>query len=395
MRGHNSTSSGSGPLTIVTDILQPRPAVRPPQRTVRALLVATLRTLRGRLNFRTLRRACDYCERTLARQLRGSCAGPDFHPRVLTAARDPRADLRSAPEASIIPQSGNQTVGLGHVFTGGAPRAERGRAIAPLAGVEVRRRGAGRLAGAQPPPGADKATSAPEEGEPRSDCDQQPLRDQRPRVPPRGTYHGGDGYCAKKQSSDEVVALQLHPSTKRRSAAHCLFRSTGPHPHRRGPRGKSDGTVTFQDRRRFAELGPLEARDPVQLSTALLWHGSRKRKLRGGDSSSAKIHTSRVIVSWPHRTGRGRAASGGRTTGRGARASVSCGTANTSPVSRTVRPAPRPRSLFSSLPRWRPSIWSAQRTCWPLHPRPPRSSPWPAANNGMSMNACSLYLVRA
>ena len=101
-------------------------------------------------------------------------------------------------------------------------------------------------------------------------------------MPPRGPYHGGDGYCAKKQSMDEVVALQLPPSTKRRSDAHCLFLSTGPHPHRRGPRGKSDGKVNFEDRRRFAALGTLEERDPVQLSTALLWHGSLKPKLRGG-----------------------------------------------------------------------------------------------------------------
>ena len=101
-------------------------------------------------------------------------------------------------------------------------------------------------------------------------------------MPPSVPYHCGDGYFAKKTSSDEVVALQLHPSTKLRSAAHCLFLSTGPHPHRRGPRGKSDGKVNFEDRRRFAALGTLEERDPVPLSTALLWHGSLKRKLRVG-----------------------------------------------------------------------------------------------------------------
>jgi len=38
--------------------------------------------------------------------------------------------------------------------------------------------------------------------------------------------------------------------------------------------------VTFQDLRRFEDLGPLEERDHVHLYTALVWHVSLKRKLR-------------------------------------------------------------------------------------------------------------------
>jgi hypothetical protein len=268
-------------MTMVTDILKQRPGVRQPQRKFRAVLFAPLLALRGRVTGRNLRRYCNYSERTMARQFRAGFAGPDFPQRVLTAALDPRSELLSAQEASFIPKRGKPTFGLGHFFTGGANRAERGLEIATLAVVEVTRRCAFTLAVAQTPPGEDEATSAPAEDETRVDFYKQQLRDQRQRLPPSVNYPCGDGYCAKKKYLDEVVALKLHPITKLRHDANWRFLSTGPHPQRRGPKRKYDGKVTCHALGRVEALGPLEERDQVHLSTALVWHVSLKRTLRG------------------------------------------------------------------------------------------------------------------
>ena len=106
-----------------------------------------------------------------------------------------------------------------------------------------------------------------------------------------------DGYLAKKQYLDEVVALELHPITKLRCDANGLFLYPGPHPHRRGPRRKYDGKVNFQDLRRFEDLGTLEERDHVHLYTAIVWHVSLKRKLRVGVLVNRKDpHKPRYIV---------------------------------------------------------------------------------------------------
>jgi hypothetical protein len=279
---HNSTSSGSGPLTIVAEILQQMPAVRQPQRKFLAVWLATILALRGRVTCRNLSRYCDSSERTMARQCRASCDWPDFPPRVLTATLEPCTDLIAAQAASFIPKSGNQTLGLGHFFHGCAKRAERGRESSTLAVGDVTRRCAVTLAVAQPPPGAAKATSAQAEEETRRDFSKQHLRAQRPRLPERVTSHCVDGYLAKKKYLAEVVALKLHPSTKLRADANCRFLSTGPHPPRRGRKRKYEGKVTFHALRRFAALGTLEERDYVQLSTALVWHVSLRRKLRVG-----------------------------------------------------------------------------------------------------------------
>src|SRR5712691_6300491 len=253
MRVHNFTSSESWPMTIVNDILKQIPAVSQPQRKFLATLFATILALRGRVNFRNLSRYCEYSERTIARQFRASFAWPDFHQRVITAALESRSALISAQDASFIPKSGKQTFGLGHFFNGCANRAERGLEISTLAVVDVTRRCAFTLAVTQTPPGDGAATRAQEAEETRVDFYKQQLRDQRQRLPPRVTYHCVDGYFAKKKYIDEVVALKLHPITKLRGDANCLFLYTGPHPKRRGPRRKYDGKVNFQDLRRFAD----------------------------------------------------------------------------------------------------------------------------------------------
>jgi DDE superfamily endonuclease len=189
MRVHNSNSSGSWLMTIVTDILKQMPAVRQPQRKFLAVLFTTILALRGRVTGRNLSRYCTYAERTIARQFRASFAWPDFHQRVIKVALEPGGELISAQDASFIPKSGKQTFGLGHFFNGSASRTERGLEISTLAVVDVTRRCAFTLAVAQTPPSVGNATSAQAKDETRMDFYKQQLHDQRQRLPQTVIYH--------------------------------------------------------------------------------------------------------------------------------------------------------------------------------------------------------------
>jgi hypothetical protein len=267
-------------MTIVSDILQQMPRVRQPQRKFLMVLFTTILALRGRVTGRKLSRYCAYSERTIARQFRAPFDWPDFHHRVLTAALDPRSELISAQDASFIPKSGKQTFGLGYFFNGCASRAEPGLQIATLAVVDVTRRCAFTLAVAQTPPGrADRKKDKGEE-ETRMDFYQQQLHDHRPRFPSTIRYHCVDGAFAKQKYIAEVVALNLHPITKLRHDANCVFLYTGPHPKRRGRRRKYEGKVHFHDLSRFTALGSVEDKPDIHLYTALVWHVSLKRQLR-------------------------------------------------------------------------------------------------------------------
>src|SRR5919198_1175934 len=146
-------------MTIVHDILKQMPGLGQPQRQFLATLFVTILVLRGRVTCRNLSRSCDYSERTSARQFRQPLDWPDFPQRVWRTALDPHSARVSAHDASFLPQSGQQTFGLGHFFNGCASRAESGLEMSPLAVVEVTRRCAFTLAVAQTPPG-EAATKA-------------------------------------------------------------------------------------------------------------------------------------------------------------------------------------------------------------------------------------------
>lgn len=244
------------------------------------VLFATILALRGRVTGRNLSRYCEYSERTIARQFRAPFDWPDFHQRVITIALDPRSALISAQDASFMPKSGKQTFGLGYFFNGCANRAEPGLEISTLAVVDVTRRCAFTLAVAQTPPGnADRKKDKRVE-ETRRDFYQHQLHAQRHRLPATIRYHCVDGYFAKQKYMAEVVALQLHPITKLRPDANCVFLYTGPHLKRRGRRRKYDGKVNFHDLSRFEALGTLADKPHINLYTALVWHVSLKRQLR-------------------------------------------------------------------------------------------------------------------
>jgi len=244
------------------------------------VVFATILALRGRVTGHNLSRYCDYSECTIARQFRAAFDWPEFHQRVMTAALDPRSELISAQDASFIPKSGKQTLGLGHFFNSCANRAERGLEISTLAVVDVTRRCAFTLAVVQTPPGQAERRKKNREDETRMDFYTQQLQDQRHRLPSTIRYHCVDGYFAKQKYVDEVVTLNLHPITKLRHDANCLFLYRGLHLKRRGRRRKYDGKVNFQDLHRFATLGTLEEKPQVQLYSTVVWHVSLKRQLR-------------------------------------------------------------------------------------------------------------------
>lgn len=265
-------------MTIVNDILKHMPALSQPQVKFLDTLFATILALRGRVNFRNLARYCGYSERTIARQFRCSFDWAEFHQQVMTKALSPHSEMISAQDASFIPKSGKETFGLGHFFNGCTSRAERGLEISTLALVDVTRRCAFTLACAQTPPGGRGAATPADET--RIDFYKQQLRDARHRLPRQVKYHCVDGYFAKKKYIDEVVSLALHPITKLRGDADCLFLYHGPHEQRRGAKRKYDGKVNFADLSQFQYLGTLAEAEHVHLYTALVWHVSLKRRLR-------------------------------------------------------------------------------------------------------------------
>lgn len=244
-------------------------------------MCSTILARRGRVNVRHVRRDGDASERTRARPYRRAVDGPDVHPRVITTALAPLAAVLAAQDAAFLPKRGQQPCGLGHFCTGGAGRAARGLERSPLAGVEVRPRGAGTRAGAPTPPPGVTATPQAQDAT-LGACSTPPRRAPQHRLPASGAAHAVDGYWAQKTARAAVVALRRHPLTTRRGAAEGRFLCTGPQPTRRGAPRMDDGKGHWQAVRRCVALGTLAEAAPGPLDPAVGWHVPRPRKRRVG-----------------------------------------------------------------------------------------------------------------
>ena len=224
-------------------------------------MCATILARRGRGNLRHLSRSCDDGERTLARQCRRCVAGPDFHPRGIPVALDPRSAGNSAQDASFLPQSGKQTGGRGHCCNGCPSRAARGLASSPLAVVEVTHRCACTLAVAQPPQAMTRRSRSRRRKRPEglltgSHCVRSVIASRRrsPVMAWTGTLQRSHTWMTRSVSTGTRF-----PSC----AAAGWLPSTGPHPKRCGTRRNYDGQVHLQARRRFEALGTLAAHRPL------------------------------------------------------------------------------------------------------------------------------------
>ncbi len=269
-------------MTIVTATLNQLSGLAKPQRKFIAALLATILSLRGRVNYRNLARYGDYSERTYARQFERSFPWLEFHAKTLQAAISPTHELIAAQDASFIPKSGKKTYGLDNFYNGCASRPERGLEISALAVVDVTQKGAYIAAVEQTPP-------VPELKKEQADATRldhaiQQIRMARPYLPQVVSHLASDGWYAKKKYVDAVLAQGLHLVTKLRVDANMRFRYTGERSGKQGRPKTYDGKVDWQDLSRFDKVDAaslaLEDDPGIEVYTAELYHVTLKRWLR-------------------------------------------------------------------------------------------------------------------
>jgi hypothetical protein len=265
-------------MTIVNQILMQMPGLAKPQAKFIETLISTILALRGRVNYRNLSRYCQYSERTLARQFQRQFDWPSFNLLAMSNVLNTTPNLIAAQDTTFIPKSGKKTYGLDHFFNACASRAERGLELSTLAVVDVTRNCAYTLAATQTPPQQELAKADKEQS--RVDFYLAQLRLHRQLLPQSVKYLAADGFYAKQKYVDGVRACQLHLITKLRVDANLRYLYNGPRLKRRGRPTLYDGKVSFEDLRRFENLGTVEEAEHLHLYTAMLYHIRLKRRLR-------------------------------------------------------------------------------------------------------------------
>lgn len=216
------------------------PVAKPQQRFVQVLL-STLLTVRGKVNFLNLSRYCALSERTLRRQFRQPFAWPLFNRLALAPVLAAAAPQIVAQDASFIAKSGQKTYGLDTFFNGCAGHCEKGLEVSLVSLIDVAANTGYALSVQQTPPTARPATAKTTakttakmtakmtaKEDTRTDFYLQHLQEVRPLLPDAVQCGVFDGYFAKRKFVDGVCALKLHLVSKLRCDADLDYLYTGP-----------------------------------------------------------------------------------------------------------------------------------------------------------------------
>lgn len=259
-------------------------------------------------------------ERTYRRHYCQSFAFVQFNQHTIDLAIPATAEAIAAMDCSFLPKSGKATYGLDWFYNGSASRSEKGLEISVIAVVDVATHRGYTLSVQQTPttpvstqrkakgkgkskskstqtfscqdiericdylkqlPEKPKATQTPEQTfEPevtRVDHYLRHLNATHPYFPVGLNYLVGDGFYSKQKFVDGVVALNLHLVSKLRVDADLRYLYMGSQ-RPKGRHRKYDGKVDLNDLSRFTLVETLEP--GLNLSTAVVWHVSLKRKIR-------------------------------------------------------------------------------------------------------------------
>lgn len=236
---------------IVQTILQKMGMIGKAHRTSLTVLLTTILTLCGKVNFMNLGRYSGRNEKTFRRQFAKSLNFPAFN-RAFIEIEIPEAHpILGAIDASFSSKSGKKTFGLDPFYNGSEGRSERGLEISLLAIVDTVTEQAYAFHAQQTYAKSQNPSLT------RTDYYLLHLEQARPYLPQRLKYLAVDSAYANAPFINGVKALQLDVISKLRQDAHLRYLFEGEQKPR-GAKRKYGEKVDFRDFSRFTWVKEVE-----------------------------------------------------------------------------------------------------------------------------------------
>lgn len=268
-------------MKLLEMILSEMNNVSKPQKKFITILMKTIVSVYGKINFRSLSRYSGLAEKTFRRWFNVAFDFCDFNSRAIDQVVDQENDLVAAFDQSFDGKAGKKTWGCDYFWNGCASKAEKGLEIVLCAIVDLDRNAAYTLSAEQTPP-----TERTPDGEKVKKIDDSTrmgfylscIEKQQSKILKYTRYFAFDGYFSKKKFVDRVVEMGFYFIGKLRCDADLKILYTGERRKGRGRPKKFAGKCNINELQEFSFISEVD--DKIKLYSGIFYHTSLGRMVK-------------------------------------------------------------------------------------------------------------------
>jgi hypothetical protein len=268
-------------MKLLETILDEMSNVSKSQKKFFIILIKTMVSIYGKVNFRSLSRYSGLAEKTFRRWFKKSFDFAEFNSIVIDKVITPGDEVVAAFDQSFESKSGKDTWGKDYFWNGCASRAEKGLELGLCAIIDIERNAAYALAAEQTPvidrPKNQKASKNIDDFT-RINFYLGSIEKLRLKILKYTKYFAFDGYFGKKKFVDGVVEMGFHFIGKLRCDANLKILYTGEQKKGRGRPKKFAGKCNLDALQGFAFEGDVD--DKIKLYSGTFYHVSLEQKIK-------------------------------------------------------------------------------------------------------------------
>jgi hypothetical protein len=269
-------------MKLLEIILSEMIDVSKPQKKFIMMLIKTIVSVYGKINFRSLSRYSGLAEKSFRRWFKIAFDFCDFNSRAIDKVVTQESDLVAAFDQSFDGKAGKKTWGKDYFWNGCASRAEKGLEIVLCAIIDLGKNTAYALSSEQTPP-TEKTPDGKKvekvDDLTRIDFYLSCIKKLRLKILKYTKYFAFDGYFAKKKFVDGVVEMGFHFIGKLRCDADLKIPYVGEQKGGRGRPKKFAGKCNLNELQSFSFNCGVD-NDKIKLYSGIFYHASLGRTVK-------------------------------------------------------------------------------------------------------------------
>lgn len=282
-------------MKLLEMILDEMVNVSNPQKKFVMILMKTIISAYGKVNFRSLSRYSGLAEKSFRRWFKHVFDFSELNSRAIDRVIDHGTDMIAAFDQSFISKSGKKTWGRDYFWNGCAAKAEKGLELGLCAIIDVGKNIAYALSAEQTPMAEKDQEELSEKKDrlTRIDFYLEVIKKLRSKVLKYTSYFVFDGYFAKKKFVDGIAEMDFHFIGKLRCDANLKFLYTGEKRSGPGRPKKFAGKCNLTELQGFSL--DYDVDDKTKLYSGTFYHMSLERTVKV--VAVRQVHSNKVGTS--------------------------------------------------------------------------------------------------